>query len=596
MSQKKNTLKYTILSAVLLVSLLVVSGCGEKKQTTTFKLPDKQEETEKPTGISEVMEYKGFSYYINYDSEEIIITGYDDSEDDAKIPSQIDNYAVTTIADAAFKNTEVLTVTIPTTVTNMTPLAFEQCPFLTAITVAEGSKSFSAEDGVLYTADGKTLVYYPAGKTDTEFTVPDSVTEICANAFNYSVYLQKVTLGSGVQEVKDYTFFGCLALTELRLGSSVNQITAMAAYGSDLLTTYTVDEDNASFTADSGVLYNVQKTRIITYPVSLSGTKFTVPAGVTEIAAYAFYENNYITDISVPDTLTTIGNNAFKGTALASIVGNTAVTGIGDYAFRDCSALTEFIFSEGVTRIGDGAFYNTGITTINLPNSVTEIGAYAFADCAGVTSITLPANLKEIGAGAFYNLALVQNLTVPAKVTTIGDAAFAGMTSLVSLVIPDSVTDMGESVAYGDTALTNVKIGNGITNVDDNSFYGCTSLASVTLGNSVRKIDDGAFYGCSALSSINIPDSVTLIRDYAFFQCAALPQITLSDNVSKICYGAFAECTALAQVNMPANIKRIKDHAFDGCTALSNVVLPEGFDVDSVDIGEGNDILTAILG
>ena len=207
--------------------------------------------------------------------------------------------------------------------------------------------------------------------------------------------------------------------------------------------------------------------------------------GMTEIPNY-YFENSKITELIIPNS----------------------VTSIGELAFSNCPSLTSVTIGDSVTEIGDYAFYNcNSLISVTIPNSVTSIGREAFYGCTSLTSVTIPDGVTSIGELAFFNCESLTSITIPDSVTEIGWRAFYGCTSLTSITIPDSVT----SIAYG-------------------AFYHCTSLTSITIPDSVTSIEAFAFCDCSSLASIKIPDSVTSIGDDAFLYCRSLKEIILPNR------------------------------------------------------------------
>ena len=133
-------------------------------------------------------------------------------------------------------------------------------------------------------------------------------------------------------------------------------------------------------------------------------TSLELPEGLTTIGCRAF-AFTAISDVRVPDSVTSIGNGAFSNCyGLTSVIIPNSVTSIGDVAFRDCTGLTSVIIGNGVTRIGDRTFSNcTGLSSVFIGNSVTTIGGYAFYDCTSLTSVTISDSITSVGVDAFYN-------------------------------------------------------------------------------------------------------------------------------------------------------------------------------------------------
>ena len=135
-------------------------------------------------------------------------------------------------------------------------------------------------------------------------------------------------------------------------------------------------------------------------------TDITIPSSVTKIGERAFSGCTSLTKVTLPDYVTTIGSGAFTGcTSLAGITIPKFVTTIEDYVFEDCTGLTSVTIPDGVTEIGYNAFKDCkGLTSITIPDGVTEIGNNAFENCTGLTSITIPSQVVSIEYGAFFGI------------------------------------------------------------------------------------------------------------------------------------------------------------------------------------------------
>ena len=202
---------------------------------------------------------------------------------------------------------------------------------------------------------------------------------------------------------------------------------------------------------------------------------------------------------------------------LTSISLPNSVTEIGRQAFSGCTGLSSITIPNLVTKIDYRAFSGcTGLTSISLPNSVTWIDDRAFEGCTGLTSIKIPDSVTRIDYRTFYGCTGLTSVTIPNSVTWIDKEAFSGCTGLTSISLPNSVTSIGRQAFSGCTGLTSVTIGNSVTWIEDRAFEGCTGLTSVTIGNSVTLIGQEAFSGCTGLTSITIPNSVTRINTLAF--------------------------------------------------------------------------------
>ena len=283
--------------------------------------------------------------------------------------------------------------------------------------------------------------------------------------------------------------------------------------------------------------------------------------------------------------VTSIVSKAFQFCYLTSITIPDSVTSIGNDAFNRCSNLTSITIPDSVTSIGDHAFVGcSSLTSITIPDSVTSIGYRAFVRCSNLTSIDLPGmfrfpgELWRMGARAAlisgkddllsyaqaYNQIVITNcneaaegeLVIPAEiegfpVTSIGEFAFSFCESLTSITIPEGVTSIGLWAFYGCGSLTSITIPEGVTSIGDEAFYTCNELTTITIPDSVTSIGYRAFAGCRRLKSITMSKSVTSIGDYAFAGCGRLKSITIPDSVTSIGDSAFSDCIRLTSITIP---------------------------------------------
>lgn len=291
-----------------------------------------------------------------------------------------------------------------------------------------------------------------------------------------------------------------------------------------------------------------------------------------------FQDNDYITDIIIPDTMIRIGDWTFDNCSnLSSVTIPDTVNSIGDGAFRWCSSLVSISLPDSITELGDYAFQEcTSLENIRLSSSLVTIGGSCFSEDIKLNSITLPASLYEIRPWAFAGSGL-EEIVIPDNVRLISDNLFNNCSLLTSAVIgngakasEDSLSNMFE----GCSSLKSVVIGNNITEIYRTMFKNLTNLESVTIGNGVKTIREGAFQNCSSLESIDIPDSVTAIEAYAFEDDINLVSVRFSKNLQKIGYEAFWNCNNLASLDLPEGLEIIESSVFANAHALKEVVLP----------------------
>ena len=257
------------------------------------------------------------------------VGSYSGKETAVDIPDTLDGYAVTQIRTMAFGACSTVTsVTIPNSIRTAEGNPFAFCKNLTSIAVSSDHPTLAVIDGVLFDRTSQTLICHPAGKTETEYAVPQGTEQLAELAFCGCVRLTGVSIPDSVTVIGDGAFCQCSGLTELFL-----------------------------------------------------------PDSVAEIGAYAFERCTGLTQISLPDSLTAIGCGAFEYcTSLTAVTLPSRLTVIDYDLFFDCDGLTEMVIPDGVTEIGGYAFKSCGLTGIFIPDSVAVIGEDAFHDNPDLTA------------------------------------------------------------------------------------------------------------------------------------------------------------------------------------------------------------------
>ena len=218
--------KHKFIILAVLLPILLLSGCVPVSNARTEIAAEQQQEEETASDPSPAIDDElkkrlddgKFEYEV--DDGSITITKYTGTAASVTIP-----HGVTTIGEGAFGGCENLTsVTIPDSVTSIASGPFTFCSKLTEIRVSAGNTHFKSEDGILFTADRKTLVQVPAGKGLTEYTIPDSVTTIGEGAFGSCTSLTSVTIPESVTTIGREAFTFCFSLTSVTIPESVTTI------------------------------------------------------------------------------------------------------------------------------------------------------------------------------------------------------------------------------------------------------------------------------------------------------------------------------------------------------------------------------------
>lgn len=251
----------------------------------------------------------------------------------------------------------------------------------------------------------------------------------------------------------------------------------------------------------------------ITLPF-VGGSKSATSASPSTLFGYIFGTSSYDGGVNINQYYS---SNTYTTYHIPSSLKSVTVTG-GEIlygAFSMCSRLTSVTIGNGVTSIGDNAFHYTSLTSITIPDSVITIGDNAFSDCFGLTSVTIGNRVTSIGYSAFAHCWDLTSLTIGSSVARIDSHAFYDCASLTSITVSDN-NSAYKSIAgnlYSKDGKTLIQYAIGKSDV------------SFTIPDSVTSIGDDAFSYCKKLTSITIPDSVTSIGDYALYNCTSLTSI-----------------------------------------------------------------------
>ena len=297
-----------------------------------------------------------------------------------------------------------------------------------------------------------------------------------------------------------------------------------------------------------------------------------ISEGVTGIEMFAFYDCGSLNTISLPSTLGTVGAFAFYDTNFKEVHINSLESwcninferDIDEWAanpvygadlYLNGELVTDLNIPNSVTSIKDEAFSGCkSITSVTLPEGLTSIGWGAFAGCKSLTSINIPRNVGLIGESAFSRCNSLISIIIPEGMTSLEDYVFSGCSNLTSITIPEGVTSVGTHAFSGCSSLTSVIIPESVTSIGYYAFNNCSNLTSITIPEGVTSIGERTFSDCSSLSEINIPEGVTSIGNYAFSGCSNLTSVIIPESVTSIGYYAFNNCSNLTSITCEAMI------------------------------------------
>ena len=293
----------------------------------------------------------------------------------------------------------------------------------------------------------------------------------------------------------------------------------------------------------------------------------------------------------------TVSITGYTGTAagellLPSAIDGKKVTEIGENAFSNCDFTGSLTIPDTVTTIGDSAFDRcVGFTgSLTISNSVTIIGEEAFNDCHGFTgSLTLPNSVTNIGDSAFQHCTgFTGSLTISNSVTTIGNNVFEGCRGFIgSLTLPNSVKTIGNKAFEGCRGFTgSLTLPNSVTSIGEFAFRYCSGFTgSLTIQSGVKTIGQSAFEGCGGFTgSLTLPNSVTSIGEFAFLRCSGFTgSLTIPNSVTSIGLAAFDGCSGFTgNLALSSGMQTIAKSSFGNCTGITSVFIPAG--ITSIDV------------
>jgi len=348
-------------------------------------------------------------------------------------------------------------------------------------------------------------------------------------------------------------------------------------------------------TEDHGHSYNVTyyfnvKTGEIIYasvPAVASGNYITVPDTlegfpVKRIGAEAFADEPYLCEVILPESIESIGENAFKECVNLFVVKmnhpeNSRLKRIEASAFANLTRLFEAPIYDGLEYIGENAFAGTeALTKVHLPESLTHLGGYAFYDSAGLTDVYIPEDLSDIGANTFtYTPWLTEydaDFVVEGNYVLL---AYKGTAK--DVVLPNNILHLPDRI-FASKAITGITFNTRLRTIGDSAFEGCTKLTSVTIPDTVRTIGDSLFKGCTSLTTAVIPSHLTEIPPYTFYET----KITTCDLSKIVRVGEYAFCNSrlAGDLTLKSPMTYVENHAFaqtqlTSLTVTDNVYLDE---------------------
>ena len=441
-------------------------------------------------------------------------------------------------------------------------------------------------------------------------TFPASLQSIGKKAFSQCYALTSVTITNGLTSIGQQAFYNCEKLTSVTIPSSVTDIGSSAFGNCKVLTGIVVAAENPNYSSADGVLFDKDKTTLIQCPGGKQG-EYTVPNSVTSIGNNAFANCFLLTSVEIPNSVGEIGVQAFSSCiGLTSVTIGNGVTSIGGYAFYYSSKLASVTINATTPpTLGGSALDKTAAAlTIYVPAaSVTDYkGAWtAYADkieaiAGGASAITVTWDAATIAA---LNLEEGDEFTkdnVKLKVNNnayVENSDFEGSSSNAftfsltndqffhSIVVTCSSSN-ANAAGWKESGTTVTWRGNAASVDYGDDFTGVSSIV-FTIGPWVLEGDvwdeatktltvnsnpgEAAYLGRTEIEHLIISNAVTSIGISAFKSCTNLSSVTFGNSVESIGLYAFGECSNLASIELPASIQSIGNYAFMYCSQLASL-------------------------
>lgn len=518
---------------------------------------------------------------------------------------------VTFLYNHLFHNCDkVTTIDIPASIANIYGNAFDDCSSLASTT--------------FHNATGHTLALGDYAFRNCaalpEVTFPQQLVSIGNYTYAQCPLLKTLSFPAMLQSIGNYAFAECTGLTQLTFKDSGKSVKLGYGARSNSGTSYL---DNMPLFGNSSLTYlyigrNINYTAGEKYGYSpfynqsfLTDVRFSQSGTVSYCKDYLLYKVNNCKTLTLPESLTSIGNWTFRGmAALESIVIPNAVTEMGTYAFADDTSLKSAKLSTSCPWLKEGLFSECNtLQSITIPSVVTKMDGYMFTNCKSLTSATFEdgTDLIEMGYGAsgkdyglfrdcplktlnlgrwlsyntekasrspFYYIYKLKNLNIGENVKVIDKYMFSYCTGLETVYLPDNITSVNLWGFRGCYSLKSVRLSKKLSQVGDYGFSGCTSLDNVTFPASMTSVASNSFSDCTALRKLDLGQNLLIIGPSAFENDKALEGIEIPSTLYGLGVASFKNCTSLPYVEVKS-ISSVGKEAFMGCTGLKWISLSD---------------------
>ena len=654
--------KQLTLILLLLFSVLMIFSCDRSTDPTYS--PDgngHESNNDISSGVVGDLSFRPWNdgYEVNYigntaiDTEIVIPKDYNGKPvvaiaegafaDCTNLPGVIIPDTVSFIGSKAFNNcSSIKSINIPSKTNLIGDIHFAGCSALEEINIHQDNSTYCSVDGVLFSKDMSTLLYYPPSKACEIYNAPAEVKAVGEFAFSTAKYLKNATFSDDLLSVNDHAFRLNNIIETVDLGKSVTRIGEFAFNECSSLKSISLGS-------------SLQYIGIRAFSECESIEKISLPNSLTTLEQHAFENCRSLSEINIPTGITALPLGIFRGCAsLENLVIPATVTDIGESAFHNCTGLKSIILPNTIAIIEKNTFYGcSSLEDVIIPDSVKVIGESAFEKCASLESIVFPKSIESVSTTAFWRCSKLTSITLNSNILfgkyaftdtclekieyngtldrwnafyndvdfgiesgrytvyctdgKIGDFNYklsADQSSYIiigigtylenEMVIPgeylglpvsgiEKVTDV-----YRPLEFTSVTIPGTVKYIGQSTFANSSALQTIYLSEGIETIGDYAFTNCDLLSKVIIPNTVKSIGDGAFSYCSSLESITIPNSVNSLGDSLFRDCSSLKSIIIPESVKTIGEFAFGNCSSLESVAIyGEVADIEMYDVFYG---------
>lgn len=514
------------------------------------------------------------------------------------------NNNITVLKAEAFANmTQIETVILPDTIVRIEKNVFSGCSSLIDIELPEGleyigDSAFEKCNALIRLNLPSRLkeignyAFYGENMQISDFgiTTEDALEIIGDYAFAENAYLASFPFPAGLKKIGSYAFRNCISLPsadypiDCEIGYGAFQNCASLREMTIRLSSF------GKYPSYPGHYFGNQPYEGYLIPQALQ--KVIIYNGCDVIPAGAFHSWSSLETVVIPDTVRTIGKEAFFACgSLNKIDFPDGLEEIKENAFQGCTNLTQVILPGSVKRLGSQAFfYCQNLTKVYFPASLEEIGVSVLMGCMSIEDFTAPLSdgpydrTSNTYINYYFNESgyasqndFIKKITVlPNGINRIGEGAFANLFAVTDIVLPDTVETIDKMAFAGDINLSSFSFPSQLKTIGESAFLWCSSLREAVFPDSVYYVGNNAFSGCSAMTRavFSSASKISSVGAAAFINCGELTDVSFPDySLYEIDYSMFENCISLKNFRFPANLQYIRDSAFTN-TGLESVRIP----------------------